>query len=126
MSSSVRDLYDMASEILGYNLLDLCQNGPIEELNKTIHCQPAVLVTSLAALERLRERSPRAVESCVATAGFSIGEITALVFGGILTFEDAIKLVKVRAEAMQLATEMVPSAMATVLYRADSKLSKYY
>ena len=125
MSSSVRLLYDMASEMLGYDLLQLCEQGPIEQLNKTQYCQPAVLVTSLAALEKLRESNPQALESCVATAGFSIGEITALVFGGVLSFEDAMKLVKVRAEAMQLASEMVPSGMATVLYGADSKLSKF-
>jgi len=115
-------LYEVASEILGYDLLNLCANGPKEKLNQTVYCQPAVFVSSLAALEKLRRIEPEAIENCVSTAGFSIGEVTALVFSGILSFEDAVRFVKVRAEAMQLASEMVPSAMATVLFGADSKL----
>lgn len=118
-----RDLFDAASDLLGYNLRELCFNGPKEELDKTIYCQPAVMVCSLAAIEKLKEERPMAIESCVATAGFSIGEITALVFAGALSFEEAIRLVKVRAEAMQLASEIVPSGMMTVFYGPDSKLN---
>lgn len=54
----VQDLYEEASSILGYNLLDLCLRGPKSELDKTIHCQPAVVVTSLAAIEKCREEHP--------------------------------------------------------------------
>lgn len=118
-----RDLFDAANDLLGYDLKKLCFNGPKHELNKTIHCQPAVMVCSLAAVEKLREERPKAIESCVATAGFSIGEITALVFAGALSFEEAIRLVKVRAEAMQLASEIIPSGMMTVFYGPDSKLN---
>lgn len=85
-----RDLFDAANDLLGYNLRDLCFNGPKEELDKTIHCQPAVMVCSLAAVERLREERPMAIESCIGTAGFSIGEITALVFAGALAFEEGL------------------------------------
>jgi hypothetical protein len=85
-----RDLFDAANDLLGYNLRDMCFNGPKEELDKTIHCQPAVMVCSLAAVERLKEERPMAIESCVATAGFSIGEITALVFAGALSFEEGL------------------------------------
>lgn len=70
-----------------YDLLKLCLEGPQSELNQTIHCQPATLVTSLAALERLKEERPNAIDNCVATAGFSLGEITALVFAGAIPFE---------------------------------------
>lgn len=85
-----RDLFDAASDLLGYNLRDICFNGPKEELDKTVHCQPAVMVCSLAAVERLKEERPRAIESCIATAGFSIGEISALVFAGALSFEEGL------------------------------------
>lgn len=87
-----RDLFDAANDLLGYNLKDICFNGPKEELDKTIHCQPAVMVCSLAAVERLREERPMAIESCIGTAGFSIGEITALVFAGALSFEEGLPL----------------------------------
>ena len=68
-------------------MLKLCCEGPKEELNKTIYCQPAIMVSSLAALEQLQEERPNAIENCVATAGFSLGEITALVFAGSLPFD---------------------------------------
>ncbi|KAG8230313.1 hypothetical protein J437_LFUL000583 [Ladona fulva] len=126
----VKDLFEAASEILGYDLLKLCLNGPKEKLDKTIYCQPAIFVCSIAALERLVEERPASVENCVATAGFSVGEIAALVFAGSLTFENGkfisydldLNLVKVRAEAMQYASEITPCGMATVLYGPDSQL----
>lgn len=83
----VKDLFDVASSILGYDLLKICLEGPQEKLNQTKYCQPAVLVSSLAAVEWLKEERPSAIEGCVATAGFSVGEITALVFAGALTYE---------------------------------------
>lgn len=83
----VQDLFELANYILKYDLLKLCLNGPSEKLNQTKYCQPAIMVTSLAALERLKEERPNAIENCVATAGFSLGEITALVFAGALEFE---------------------------------------
>ena len=84
----VREMYESASNILGFNLLKLCLNGPKSTLDQTLYCQPAVLVTSLAALEKLNATKSKVVESCVATAGFSIGEIAALTFAGALTFEN--------------------------------------
>lgn len=126
MPRHVKALYDIASSILGYDLLEVCANGPIEELNKTVYSQPAILVASLAALERLRDENSDVIDRCVVTSGFSVGEIAALVFAGVFSFEDAIRIVKVRAEAMQLASELVPSGMSTVIYGADSKLSKLF
>lgn len=82
-----RDLFDGANDLLGYDLLKLCLEGPKEQLNKTIYCQPAVFVCSLAAIERLKEERPAAIDSCYATAGFSVGEITALTFAGALSFD---------------------------------------
>ncbi|XP_014279909.1 probable malonyl-CoA-acyl carrier protein transacylase, mitochondrial isoform X2 [Halyomorpha halys] len=121
---SAKDLFDRASSILGYDLKKLCLQGPAEKLNKTVYAQPAILVCSLAALERLKEEKPRAIENCIATAGFSLGEISALVLAEVLSFEKAVKLVKIRAEAMQFAAEMEKGAMVTVLYGPDSKLSE--
>lgn len=105
-----------------YDLLKLCLEGPKEKLDQTVYCQPAIMVSSLAALERLKEERPNAIDNCVATAGFSLGEITALVFAGAIPFDKGLRLVQVRAEAMQLAAEQVPSGMATVLFGPDTNL----
>lgn len=83
----VKDLFDVASSILGYDLLKICLEGPREMLDQTKYCQPAVVVSSLAAVEWLKEERPSAIEGCVATAGFSVGEITSLIFAGAITFE---------------------------------------
>ena len=121
-SANVDQMFAIAKRILGYDLLDLCLNGPIETLNRTQYCQPAIFVTSLAAVERLRSKHAGQVESCVATAGFSVGELAALVFAGALSYEDGLRLVKIRAEAMQYASELVPSAMLTVFFNADARI----
>lgn len=70
-----------------YDLLKLCLEGPEEKLNETIYCQPAVFVSSLAAIERLKVLHPEAIQNCIATAGFSLGELTALTFAGALPFD---------------------------------------
>lgn len=119
---NVKEMFDAASTILGYDLLKMCLHGPLDTLTKTVHQQPAIFVTSLAAVEKMREEMPSSLENCVGVAGFSLGEITALTFAGVFSFEDAIQLVKVRAEAMQLASELTPSGMMTVMYGADSRL----
>lgn len=119
----VKDMYEEASSILGYDLLKLCMEGPKSELYKTVHCQPAILVTSLAAVEKLKDENPEAVESCMATAGFSVGEFAALVFAGSLSFEDAVHVVKIRAEAMQAASELLPSGMTTVFFGPDARIN---
>lgn len=118
-----KDLFELANYILKYDLLKMCLEGPKDQLDQTKYCQPAVMVTSLAALERLKEERPNAIENCVATAGFSLGEITALVFSGALEFEQALKLVQLRGEAMQMASDSTKGAMATVFYGPDSKLN---
>nr|XP_057934504.1 malonyl-CoA-acyl carrier protein transacylase, mitochondrial [Doryrhamphus excisus] len=112
---NVGEMFKVAQKVLGYDLLSLCLEGPEEELMKTVHCQPAVFVTSLAAVERLNQENPKAIETCVAAAGFSVGEFAALVFSGALTFAEGLYAVKVRAEAMQRASELVPSGMLSVV-----------
>src|SRR5213080_3561173 len=85
---AARRLYDEAAGVLGYDLAQVCWNGPAERLNSTVISQPAIFVTSLAALESLRESEPGAEADCVATAGLSLGEYTALVFAGAMSFAD--------------------------------------
>ncbi len=112
---SARELYDRASEVLGYDLGRLCLEGPADRLDSTICSQPAIFVTSLAALELLRSESPETVLACEAAAGLSLGEYTALVFAGVLDFEDGLALVQRRGAAMQEASDAVPSGMVSVL-----------
>uniref|UniRef100_A0A3P9B8U5 Malonyl-CoA-acyl carrier protein transacylase n=1 Tax=Maylandia zebra TaxID=106582 RepID=A0A3P9B8U5_9CICH len=90
-------------------------------LQKTVHCQPAVFVTSLAAVERLNQENPKAIEMCVAAAGFSVGEFAALVFSGAMNFAEALYAMKVRAETMQKASELVPSGMLSVTGRPQAQ-----
>ena len=119
---SVRELYSEASQILNYDLLKLCLEGPRSVLDETQYCQAATVVTSLAAVELLYQRSPEAVENCIAVAGFSVGEVTAAIFTGALSLGEGINLVKVRGEAMQAASELEPSGMMTVFVGADNTL----
>jgi [acyl-carrier-protein] S-malonyltransferase len=70
---AVRALYDRASAILGYDLAEICFEDPDEELDSTVYSQPALFVTSLAALEALRQRAPEVVEQCQGAAGLSLG-----------------------------------------------------
>ena len=104
---STKTLFDRASAILEYDLLKLCTEGPKETLDMTEYCQPAVVVSSLAAIEALWEVDEDAVKHCVATAGFSVGEITALIFAGALSFEEGLRLTQIRGKAMQTASGII-------------------
>jgi [acyl-carrier-protein] S-malonyltransferase len=108
-------LFDRGSAILGYDLLEVCRSGPAERLNTTAVSQPAILVTSLAALEVLRARDPSPLEAARLTAGLSLGEYTALVFAGALDFDDAVRIVAERGRAMQDCAEASPGGMVAVL-----------
>ncbi|CAI9592611.1 unnamed protein product [Staurois parvus] len=123
MYPSVREMFLTAHKVLGYDLLNLCLQGPAEVLNKTIHCQPAMFVTCMAATEKLTQENPAALENCVAVAGFSVGEFAALVCAGALEFTEALYAVKVRAEAMQKASEAVQSGMLSVIGNFKTKYS---
>lgn len=112
---AARALYDRAGEVLGYDLAKLCFEGPSEELDSTIYSQPALFVTSLAALEALRAESPDVPLACQAAAGLSLGEYTALVFAGVFEFEDGLMLVQKRGAAMQEASDATPSGMVSIL-----------
>ncbi|XP_068142812.1 probable malonyl-CoA-acyl carrier protein transacylase, mitochondrial [Drosophila tropicalis] len=119
-----RRIFQLANEVLKYDLLKICLEGPREKLNRTEYAQLAVMVSSLAALEKLREERPRAIENCVAAAGFSLGEITALVYAGAMEFDKALKLVQVRALAMQTACDKAAGTMAMTIYGPDTNLGE--
>ncbi|QDT66199.1 ACP S-malonyltransferase [Calycomorphotria hydatis] len=110
-----KQLFDTAADVLGYDLAELCVNGPKEKLDATNFSQPALFVTGLASLEKLKVDDPDLVAGCDVTAGLSLGEYTALVFAEAMTFEDALSVVKVRGEAMQAAAEANPSGMVSAL-----------
>ena len=110
-----RSLFDRANSILGYDLAKICFEGPAEKLDSTIYSQPALFVTSLAALAGLRSNNPEAVDACQATAGLSLGEYTALVFAGVMEFDDGLRLVQERGSAMQAAADATPSGMVAIL-----------
>jgi [acyl-carrier-protein] S-malonyltransferase len=112
---AVRKLYDRAAEVLDYDLAKLCFEGPSDQLDSTVCSQPALFVTSIAALEALRASSPDVVDSCEAAAGLSLGEYTALVFAGVMDFEDGLTLVQNRGAAMQEAADATPSGMVSIL-----------
>ncbi|GBP48507.1 Probable malonyl-CoA-acyl carrier protein transacylase, mitochondrial [Eumeta japonica] len=117
---AARELYDFASSVVGWNVLRVCTEGPEEELTR--RCQTCVMVSSLAALERLREERPSTLERARAAAGFSLGEITALTWAGALPLEQAFRLVEVRAAAMEAASRDRPGAMLTVWLAPDARL----
>ena len=112
---AARALYDRAKAVLGYDLAGLCFEGPAEKLDSTVCSQPALFVTSLAALELLRDESPDIVLSCEAAAGLSLGEYTAMVFAGVMEFEAGLMLVQQRGAAMQRAADATPSGMVSIL-----------
>ena len=112
---AAKRLFEQAAEILGYDLLSVCQDGPAEKLDSTAISQPALYVCSMAALERLKEESPADVDNAAAAAGLSLGEYTALAFADVMSFEDGLRVVKARGEAMQAASDVTPSGMVSAL-----------
>lgn len=119
-----RQLFTEASALLGYDLLDVCSNGPAERLNSTVVSQPALFVASLAALESLKQSNPQVLDECVAAAGLSLGEFTALTFAGALTFAEGLRLVQHRGEAMQASADQTPSGMVSVLMLEQAKVEE--
>lgn len=112
---AAKELFDRATAQLGFDLLKLCVEGPSEQLDATVNSQPALYVASLAALEKLKRDDPATIDACIAAAGLSLGEYTALCFAGAISFEDGLKVVAERGAAMQDAAEASPSGMVSVL-----------
>ncbi|KAL4587802.1 hypothetical protein LXL04_000676 [Taraxacum kok-saghyz] len=116
------ELYNKANEILGFDILDVCINGPKEKLDST----PAIYVSSLAAVEILRARDggQQIIDSVDVTCGLSLGEYTALAFAGAFSFEDGLKLVKLRGQAMQEAADASRGAMVSIIGLDSEKVQQ--
>lgn len=112
-SAVAKELFDKANQILGFDITDIMFNGTAEQLKETKVTQPAVFLHSVILAKTLENFTPEMV------AGHSLGEFSALVANGSLSFEDGLKLVAQRAMAMQKACEITPSTMAAVLNLED-------
>ena len=117
-SSVAKTLFESANDIAGFRISDIMFNGTDEDLKQTKVTQPAVFLHSVIRFKTLEAVVPDLV------AGHSLGEFSALVANKTLAFEDALKLVIVRAQAMQKACELQPSAMAAVLALDDAKVEE--
>lgn len=103
-----------ADQLLGFSLSDLCFNGPAEALNQTINTQPALFVTSIAAWRAIEAALGQAPPAQF-VAGHSLGEYSALVAAGVLSFADGLRLVRLRGQLMGEADETAPGGMAAIL-----------
>jgi [acyl-carrier-protein] S-malonyltransferase len=109
---AARAVFALADEVLGFPLVERCAEG--EEVHRTDLAQPAIFTTSVAVITVLEERGLDRFAAPF-TAGLSLGEYTALWCAGSLTFEDGLRLVRLRGEAMQAASERVPSGMVSLM-----------
>lgn len=114
-----KEMFDKANEILGFNITDLMFNGTDEDLRQTKVTQPTIFLHSVILAKTMGDDfNPDMV------AGHSLGEFSALVAAGALSFEDGLRLVSARAQAMQKACEKTPSTMAAVLALPDAKVEE--
>lgn len=118
----VQEMLKKAEPILGYDILDICLNGPEEKLEETRYCQPAMFIGGLAGIEKLKKERPEAVSRASVMAGLSLGEYTALCAAGVMSFEDGLKLVKLRGEAMQEAAAQSKQLMLSVAGLEEGQL----
>lgn len=118
-NEEARQLFEKANEILGFRITDIMFNGTDEDLRQTKVTQPAVFLHSVLSAKFLADdKKPDMV------AGHSLGEFSALVCSGALSFEDGLKLVSARAQAMQKACELKPSTMAAIIALPDEKVEE--
>lgn len=117
-SAFAKKLFEQANEILGFRISDVMFGGSEEDLKQTAITQPAVFIHSVIAFKSIDGPRPDMV------AGHSLGEFSALVANGTLSFEDGLKLVSIRAQAMQKACEQTPSTMAAILNLTDEKVEE--
>lgn len=118
--SLVQDLFERAGNILGYDLANLCFNGPDDKLNATDVSQPAIFTVSAAFLELIKSSNKTIYPD--AAAGLSMGEYTAIYAAGLISFEDGLRLVQKRGQAMQAAADANPGAMVSILGLDDVQI----
>lgn len=121
-SSSAKAVFDQADQVLGNNLSEVMFNGPQEKLTETAYCQPAIMTMSVAALAALKDHEVFQQLNVKFTAGLSLGEYSALVASGNVTFGDALKLVEKRSAYMDEATKQSQGTMAAVIGLDKDKL----
>ena len=114
-SPIARDIFDRANQIIGFDLKEICFNGPEDRLNQTDVSQPAIYVASLACFAMAQAAGAIKTDEVTVYAGLSLGEYTALHLGGALGFEDGLKLVAARGRYMQEAAVATPSGMVALL-----------
>ncbi len=117
-SPLAKELFEQANEMAGFRISDIMFTGSDEDLKQTNVTQPAVFLHSVIAFKTIQDAAPTMV------AGHSLGEFSALVANNVLSFEDAFKLVSIRASAMQKACLLIPSTMAAVLGLADETVEE--
>ena len=111
-SVAAKEIFDKADEVLGRSISKMCFDGPEEDLKQTINTQPAILVTSIAALEALKEKTDVKPDY---VAGHSLGEYGAYYAAGVIDFSTAMKLIDKRAKEMNAAAESTKGAMTAVI-----------
>lgn len=114
-SPAAKDIFDRADKVLGFGITQLCFNGPQDKLTSTENAQPAILTASIAALEVLRDRAKTFDLKPKFCAGLSLGEYSALVAAGVLSFEDAFYLVRKRGQFMEETARNNPGKMLSVI-----------
>ena len=114
----IKDMMESVNEILGFDILSIMFHGTDEDLKKTEVTQPSIFIHSVAALKAVNGLGAEMV------AGHSLGEFSALVANGVLSFDDGLKLVSERAKAMQAACDANPSSMAAILGLDDAKVEE--
>ena len=117
-NATAREMLDKANEILGFRITDIMFEGTAEDLKQTAVTQPAIFLHSVVLAKCLPDFAPEMV------AGHSLGEFSALVAAGAMDFEEGLKLVSIRARAMQKACEMAPGTMAAVLALPTEKVEE--
>ncbi|MEE2713555.1 MAG: ACP S-malonyltransferase, partial [Planctomycetota bacterium] len=112
---AARAIFDEADDVLGYSLSSICFEGPADELIRTDRAQPAIYVTSVAAVKALEEAGQLDRDGFGASAGLSLGEYTACWFAGVFSFADGLRVVQRRGTAMQEACNLEPSGMVSLI-----------
>lgn len=119
-SPELLSVYEKGSEILGTDLKEICFSAPLEELSRTVNSQPAIMATSIVCLEAAKAKG----FTFEGVAGHSLGEYAAMYASGMITLEDAFRLIKARAEAMEEATQGTKGAMAAIMKIEPEKVEE--